>query len=277
MGKNLEYSLQFLGSGNAWSKPPVNFNNNVLLEVSGLRYLIDCGNLCPLALHVRGISLGDIDGVCVTHLHGDHINGLEELLFYNYFYLGCRRIELCSPRGLFTRYSGIEGEDLWENCLRGTFEFRREGGERVGLEEFVNLRLLSEKERFTIGELALSYFAVEHVPGKPCYGIEFDDRIVYTSDCVFSPLMLEEFFNKGVQLVFHDVSFERPTQFGVHCCFEELMTLPREMAERIVLMHFGDATTSQQFAKALDYGFRLAECGQRFNFKADLGETNDSM
>lgn len=266
MGTESGFSLQFLGSGNAWSKPPINFNNNLLLSVGGARWLIDCGSLCPLALHEMGYTPGHIEGVCITHLHGDHINGLEELFFYNYFHLGGRRVELRTPRDLFTKYSGIEGEDLWENCLRGTFEYVAGEDRRVVLEDFAGLGTYANDEIFEIHGLRLRFFPVQHVPGKPCFGIVFDERIFYTSDCVFSLPQIESFLAQGAQLIFHDVCFKEQAENGVHASFSQLSQLPRPIAEKIVLMHYDDATTAQDFAKARDCGFRVAGRGQQFSF-----------
>jgi ribonuclease BN (tRNA processing enzyme) len=86
------FTMQFLGTGNAQSKPPINFNNNVLITVNGHRWLIDCGLLCPLAMYEAGISPLSIDAVFISHLHGDHIFGLEELFFTNFFSPNRRRM-----------------------------------------------------------------------------------------------------------------------------------------------------------------------------------------
>jgi ribonuclease BN (tRNA processing enzyme) len=42
--------------------------------------LLDCGASSPVALRARGIDFNRIDGVILSHLHGDHFGGLPFLL-----------------------------------------------------------------------------------------------------------------------------------------------------------------------------------------------------
>lgn len=57
--------------------------NALLLNWDGGRVLIDAGISCRRVrqgLQALGLDLGDLDAVCVTHTHSDHISGLQTLL-----------------------------------------------------------------------------------------------------------------------------------------------------------------------------------------------------
>ena len=57
--------------------------NALLLAWGGGRVLIDAGISCRRirqGLQTLGLSLRDLDAVCVTHTHSDHISGLQTLL-----------------------------------------------------------------------------------------------------------------------------------------------------------------------------------------------------
>lgn len=57
--------------------------NALLLDWGGGRVLIDAGISCRRVrqgLQALGLDLRDLDAVCVTHTHSDHISGLQALL-----------------------------------------------------------------------------------------------------------------------------------------------------------------------------------------------------
>ncbi|OUV02461.1 MAG: hypothetical protein CBC42_06670 [Betaproteobacteria bacterium TMED82] len=77
---------------------------------SPTRLLIDCGvspGLLREKLHVKGLSIEDLDGVLVTHEHGDHIRGIKGLLgdkslsilmtYGSYSASFCRKVKKFSP------------------------------------------------------------------------------------------------------------------------------------------------------------------------------------
>lgn len=270
MAIKTSFTVEFAGTGNAWSKPPVNFNTNALIRVNGQSWLLDCGLLCPLALHDMGVQLSQIDGVFITHLHGDHVLGLEELLFTNFFGYQ-RRIRLYLPTGLLSRYSGIEGSDIWENCLRGAMESTMFDGthERLlGLEDYADIEVFEPHRQHEILGLKCEIFPVEHVRHRPSYGIILDDRVAYTSDCTFSRSRIDGLLERGINTIFHEVTFTPPGPGSVHTSLAELASLPRDIAERMILMHYGDATTKDEFQAAEDLGFRVAKRGIVYDFTA---------
>jgi ribonuclease BN (tRNA processing enzyme) len=67
--------ITVVGCGHAFSK--INYNQSFLLEEKGRRMILDFGAKIPLALDNLDIDIDTIDDVYVSHLHGDHIGGLE--------------------------------------------------------------------------------------------------------------------------------------------------------------------------------------------------------
>lgn len=73
--KKLLWTAEMLGVGGAFSDN----HTAVLLRGDQLpTVLLDCGSTVPRAL---GDRCADVDAVLITHLHGDHCGGLEELIW----------------------------------------------------------------------------------------------------------------------------------------------------------------------------------------------------
>lgn len=52
----------------------------LMARLNGSSLLIDCGEGTQIAIREKGWSVHDIDTICFTHYHGDHISGLPGLL-----------------------------------------------------------------------------------------------------------------------------------------------------------------------------------------------------
>ncbi len=52
----------------------------LMTKYNGSGLLIDCGEGTQVALKKRGLNIHDIDTICFTHYHADHISGLPGLL-----------------------------------------------------------------------------------------------------------------------------------------------------------------------------------------------------
>ena len=102
-------NITWNGTGAAWSY--VYGNSSAVIEADGQRLLIDCGHTVPARLKQAGLALNEIDAVFISHLHGDHVYGLEEWGFRSLLQWHIR------PR-LFIAET-LAGP-LWNNVLAGT-------------------------------------------------------------------------------------------------------------------------------------------------------------
>jgi ribonuclease BN (tRNA processing enzyme) len=71
--------LTIVGSGDAFGSGG-RFNTCFLLDTGKARLLVDCGASSLVALKARDIDLNSIDGIVLSHLHGDHFGALPFLL-----------------------------------------------------------------------------------------------------------------------------------------------------------------------------------------------------
>jgi ribonuclease BN (tRNA processing enzyme) len=71
--------LTIVGSGDAFGSGG-RFNTCFQVETAQATVLIDCGASSMVALRARGLDPNRLDGVILSHLHGDHFGGLPFLL-----------------------------------------------------------------------------------------------------------------------------------------------------------------------------------------------------
>ena len=261
------FDIVFLGTGNAQTKMPQNSHTNALAVVDGHEFLIDCGFLCPMAFEQAHRSMDGIEAYFISHLHGDHVMGLEEVCFRSYFCLN-RRIPLWLPSQHFSKYSGIAGADIWDNCLRAsleTYDMRLHPPKLLTLSDYADITLLYEGVPFEFYGLPFELIRVEHAPNRPCYGLKIGDKAVYTGDSTFSLERIETWLNSGVECIFHDVSFCENC-FDVHANYKSFSDLPAEIARHIIFMHLPDKLDASLTDMMRHKGYRFAERLKAYHF-----------
>ncbi|MBH5316824.1 MBL fold metallo-hydrolase [Paenibacillus sp. GSMTC-2017] len=216
--------ITMVGTGSAFAK---RFdNNNALIEVDGYRLLVDCGITLPKALHEMDISFHDLNAVLISHIHGDHVGGLEELAFQMMFKYKQKPV-------LYLAQTLIE--PLWENTLRGGLT--QESLNR--LDDFFVVKPLEIGRSYQLAPgLNVELIKTEHIIDKDSFSFLFNERFFYSADMRFDHLLLQTLVDKGVETIYHDCQLETPAV--VHAGLDELLTLPKSIQEKLWLMHYGD-------------------------------------
>lgn len=236
--------VTFIGVGSAFSR--LNPNSNILIEHGTIKLLIDCGRLCPAALDKYGLSFKDITHIFLTHLHSDHIGGMEEVAFMTRLVYK-RKVTLLSTDSLLRR--------LWKNSLSGGLEFIEETPRNLApqrLDNFFTVQPVPAREWWTLEDapdLRFYLHPTNHVKGMESYGVEVEElpdgqekRFLFSGDTKFTP----DFITNAAQtcsLIFHDCqlfnSGENNT-LGVHTSYDQLLQLPPDVRRKIWLYHYGD-------------------------------------
>jgi len=217
-------NIRMVGTGNAFSKKYD--NNNALIEHEGFRLLIDCGITLPKSLHDLGLTFADLDAVLISHIHGDHVGGLEELAFQMMFKYKRKPI-------LYIAESLIK--PLWEQTLRGGL--LQDGLDTI--DHYFDVRpIVPEQETHISSELTVQLLPTKHIPNKPSFSILLNRRFFYSADMRFDGELLRRLVDQGVETIFHDCQLESPAI--VHAGLDELLTLPENIQQRTWLMHYGD-------------------------------------
>ena len=72
-------NLTLLGCGGNVPLPN-RFLSSLFMNFNGRKILVDCGEGTQVSMKIKGCGFKDIDLICITHTHGDHIIGLIGLL-----------------------------------------------------------------------------------------------------------------------------------------------------------------------------------------------------
>ena len=93
----------FLGTGDAFSAGGRN-QAAILIQHPQVSLLLDCGATALTSLKKHDVSLDPIDGILLSHLHGDHFSGLP-FVFLHYLYVEPRTkpLKILGPEGLEER------------------------------------------------------------------------------------------------------------------------------------------------------------------------------
>lgn len=91
--------LCLLGTGGMMPLPK-RWLTALMTRLNGSSLLIDCGEGTQVAIREKGWSFHDIDVICFTHYHGDHISGLPGLLLSMGNADRTKPVTLIGPKGL---------------------------------------------------------------------------------------------------------------------------------------------------------------------------------
>ncbi len=72
-----------LGVGGAFTKS--NYHNNYIIQLDEKYMLIDAGTTLRYSLQEAGFNYSDIHFVFISHLHFDHVGGLEEMVLQRFW------------------------------------------------------------------------------------------------------------------------------------------------------------------------------------------------
>lgn len=228
--------LTFIGTGSAFTVGE-NYQSNMLFRAdSGKNLLIDCGGDARHALFALGLSADDIDAVYISHLHADHVGGLEWLAFSTMFSQKMpRKVDLYCHKSLL--------RGLW-NSLQGGLESLQDV--QTQLSSYFTVHALEDEGSFLWEGVTFSIFRTTHQISNqtimPSFGIEAvinGVKVLLTTDTIFPSNTNQVLFQKYLwaDVIFQDCE-TAAVKTHVHAHYSELNQLPAEIKKKMCLYHY---------------------------------------
>lgn len=245
--------LSILGSGAAFSE--TGHNAAYLVD---RRLLLDCGAPVTSLLPPLGTSIGALETILISHLHGDHVIHLPTLLVTRRLrYPEAPPLRLIGPRGLREHLPRLGrtafGDQLWPRIVT------EDGPLFTELEEW------DDGQAAEVGGYAVEAFTVRHAPELNClaFRIERDGiSLGYTGDTTYCPGLLRLAATVD-NLLCECSSFTGPSP--THLWHDEVARLIEEAPRAaLILTHL---TSREQLPGAL-----LASDGLTLRLRADAGD-----
>ena len=243
--------IRFLGVGSAFTLPAdgdwdlnnCDWQSNILVTSdTGKNLLIDCGSDIRFALFQLKIKPPQytefLDSIYISHLHADHIGGMEPAAFCTYFTGKPKRLKLFCNRKLM-------GE-MWRYGLKAGLESIQ--GKVVTLTEYFDCNPIEKDGHFDWEGIKFTPVQTVHVMAgytiKYSYGLlirkENDlnevKNIFITTDTQFCPSQILDFY-KAADIIYQDCE-TAPFKSGVHAHYEDLKTLKPEIKAKMWLYHY---------------------------------------
>ncbi|MCU0595888.1 MAG: MBL fold metallo-hydrolase [Desulfobacterota bacterium] len=236
--------LTFLGTGGTWGLPELNCDCRIcrdmrqrgekrqrtaLLLEDRSSLLIDCGP--DIAAQLSRHAVRRLDGVLITHEHGDHYIGLDELFSY----------KRASPRGEFTPIPVTMTRESWET-IRLRFGY-------LEPMEVIKVHEIPRNSFSSVAGVEVFPFKTDHgafARGsvgyliRPAEGRPF--RMVYTSDFMNLPEIPEEIVHPDVLVLqcsrLNEPVINTPRLMSFQRALEFMKRL--KPTREIFLVHIGD-------------------------------------
>lgn len=228
----------FGGVGDAFSID--NYGTHFFVRSNdGFVLAVDCPDSYRRALkenafpHKGGtLDVDDLDAMFITHLHGDHVNGLEMVLAYRKF-ITKKKLTLFTTQEV--------AKNIWEKRLEvslGTL-FDGQVYQKMKLEDFADIHIIDWGEPTQCGPFTLkTRKTIHHIPTSALRITEKDRTFGYSCDTAFDPTLID--WLADVDTILHETSFG-----PAHTPLFSLLELPESIRKKLWVAHLPDELNGQ--------------------------------
>lgn len=237
----IKLKIKFIGTGDAFTK---HGHNSAIIELEHTNLMIDC----PDSNYTK-TNYADVENIFITHLHADHINGLEKFAYFKkYATPNTKKTGLYVPKAI--------KNNLWDSLKHGlgtTTEGNKE------LEDYFNV--FEIEKTFELDGQRFEIFETKHVPGMKSFGLWAKNYFYYSGDSLVDNSLLEK-IEKETKIIFHDCHLW-DLNIASHASLDDIKKLKENIKKKIILMHYRDGFQDKKEVE----GFLLAKTDETYEVK----------
>jgi len=228
--------IHFLGTGSAFCFH--NYQSNLLIKKNNHLLLVDAGGDLRFSLKDAGLCIQEIDAIYISHLHNDHIGGMEFVALFTYFNPNCQPLKLFIHENLV--------QTLWNNALKAGLTSVQE--KQLSLEDYFNVRSVdSSNASFEWQNIHFTLIPTQHMfdgnkiiytYGLMMHDLTSDYKVFFTGDTQFVPDMHKEAYQQA-NIVIQDCETSE-FKSSVHAHYLDNKTLPSQVKAKTYLWHYQD-------------------------------------
>lgn len=250
------FEVLMSGVGDAFSL--IHWGTHFLVRKNGFVLAVDCPDSFRRALRANGfvndagdpLDVGDIDAMILTHLHGDHVNGLEMAACYQRFY-GDHLLKLYTHQEV--------AEQLWPRRIEASLGVLWDGEvfHKQQLADFLEIEVVPWGEPVTIGPFTVETRPTKHHLTAMAMRISDGEATLgYSCDTAYDEGLIA--WLEPCELIIHESSLG-----PAHTPLERLVALPEAIREKLLVAHYPDG-----LAGATGLGVVLAQEGRAYEVAA---------
>ena len=226
------FALLMNGVGDAFSLR--HYGTSFLLERGEEIYAVDCPDLYRRALREHAfpykegiLDVEHLDGLILTHLHGDHVNGLEMVLAYLRF-VHHKKLKLYTSEEV--------AKDLWERRLAVSLGTMWDGQrfQSLTMADYLDLTILPWETPTAIGSFTVTTRrTLHHIPTMALRFTDGDASLGHSCDTAYDPTLIA--WLEECDIFLHEANFG-----PAHTPLERLLELPESTRKKMLLVHYSD-------------------------------------
>lgn len=245
------FAVTALGVGDAFSAQF--YASHMLVEAGGTTLLVDSPHPVRKALHEATAGRVDVDAlsaVVLTHLHADHVSGLEPLAFFWHFALK-RRLPLIAHEAVVER--------LWDGHLAVGMDTLRDSHgtpTHMGFADYFEWIPLPDDAPLEFQDVRLEARLTKHHVATTALRVHHGGRVLgYSADTAFDPALID--WLADADHILHE------TNLGTHTPYTDLAALPAPLRAKMHAYHYPDQLAGLLQSPAADVPVPLLAQGQR--------------
>ncbi|MEZ4462604.1 MAG: MBL fold metallo-hydrolase [bacterium] len=234
-----------VGVGDAFSVK--HWGTSFLVQNEGATIAVDCPDSYFRALSESGfgVTADDLDALVLTHLHGDHVNGLEMTLAWRKFVTKKRLTIFTTPE---------VAQVLWDGRLKASIGTMYDGQDynTMDLADYADVHVVDWGRPTGLpgGLTVETRRTIHHIPTAALRLTSDDAVFAHSCDTAWDPTLVE--WLGTADTFFHEANFG-----PAHTPIETLAGLDRSLREKMHVVHYSDIIDPSDFP-----GLKFARQGQ---------------